>query len=161
MLLTTVMLHLLLWMLWKHTCTLRFHAISAWDGVVNSTLRPLYPRAKNPCYLLNRNLVGLQSRCELFGEEESCMRLPGVEPLYRAANSPVTIPTEPSQRLITILASWWWVLWLLLLLLLLFLLLNTFVLQHKIVCADVHFAYVFIVLLTTLIYSLFFSFLDT
>jgi hypothetical protein len=47
--------------------------------VVSFTPPPLYPWGKNPWYLLNRRLVGLQSQSGCCGEEK-ILALLGIEP---------------------------------------------------------------------------------
>jgi hypothetical protein len=54
------------------------------------------PPGKEPSYLLDRRLGGLQSRSGRGGDEKNSQSPPGIEPynLYRSARSPVAIPTE-------------------------------------------------------------------
>jgi hypothetical protein len=48
--------------------------------MVSFTSRPFYPQGKNPWYLLDRKLSGLQSRSKRGSEENNSQPLPGLDP---------------------------------------------------------------------------------
>jgi hypothetical protein len=62
---------------WRYSCT--HSLISALDGVVSFTPRPIYPQGKSPRCPLNRRLGGPQSRSGRSGEEKNYQPPPGIE----------------------------------------------------------------------------------
>jgi len=50
-----------------------------WRWVVSLANRPLYPHGKNPPYVLDRRLGGLQSQSGRSSEEKNSQPLPGLE----------------------------------------------------------------------------------
>jgi hypothetical protein len=51
-----------------------------WRLVVSLKLRPHYSQRKKPRYLLDRRLVGPESRSERYRIEKNLIPLPGIEP---------------------------------------------------------------------------------
>jgi hypothetical protein len=71
--------------------------------VVSFTPLPLYPRGKNPRYLLDRRLGGPQSRSGRHGEEKILDRIGTRTPTSRSSSpEPVAIPTTLSRLLLTL-----------------------------------------------------------